>query len=481
LSPPGLAQGNGLIAIATRNAFPIVLAALIASALALLSPGLFVADSWLTLVGGREIVQHGIPHHESLTIWAAGKHWTDQQWLAQLAWYGIDRAAGLRGVALFGAFAVAATFGSAMAASRLLGATARSTFLVAFVTMFAAPWSWQIRAQTLVLPLFVWTLWLAATHVRQPSRCILLALPILVLWANLHGSVLIGAAVVALAGLVTGFRGRTRRSFGLGVGLALSASICALLTPYGTGIVSYYKLMLINPPFAQAIQEWERTTPGALTAVFFALGVATVLLAIWQRHTLTFFEWLVLALTLAAGIQAVRGIVWFVLAATVLLPKALDAAIKKPNDVKLPRANAILAFVALTLAASVFVVAAAKPQSWFERVWPTRALAAVKDAGPRARVLASDRHADWLLWRIPSLRGRLAYDVQFELYTRAQIVALSHYDYRHGRDWQKIANGYDVLVVDEQNDSTLTAGLLEEPGMRVAYRDSKITVLTRRA
>ena len=124
---------------------------------------------------------------------------------------------------------------------------------------------------------------------------------------------------------------------------------------------------------------------------------------------------------------------------------------------------------------------AAKPQAWFERVWPTQALAAVEDAGPHARVLASDRHADWLLWRIPSLRGRLAYDVRFELYTREQIIALSHYDYRQGRDWQQIAKGYDVLVVDEQNDSPLTAGLLQEPGTQAAYRDSKISVLTRHA
>ena len=476
-----LVSVNPLLAAATRNAFPIVLVSLIAVALALLSPGLLVADSWLTLVGGREIVQHGIPHHESLTVWAAGRRWTDQQWLAQLGWYGIDRAAGLRGVALSGTLVVAATFASAMAAARLLGATARSTFLVAFVAMFAAPWSWQIRAQAFALPLFVWTLWLAADHVRRPSRRILVTLPLLVLWANLHGSVLIGATIVALAGLVAGLRGRTRRSIGLGVGLAASASLCALITPYGTDIVSYYRLMLIHPPFARAIQEWDRTTPGALTAVFFALAAITAVLGIWQRRRLTLFEGLVFALTLVGAIQAVRGIVWFVLAATVLLPNALDGAIRKPDEVKLPRANAVLALVAITSAATVFVIVAAKPQAWFERVWPTQALAAVEDAGPHARVLASDRHADWLLWRIPSLRGRLAYDVRFELYTREQIVALSHYDYRQGRDWQQIAKGYDVLVVDEQNDSPLTAGLLQEPGTQAAYRDSKISVLTRHA
>jgi hypothetical protein len=470
---------GGLAGIATRNAFPIVLTALIAVTLTLLSPDLLVADSWLTLVGGREIVQHGIPHIDVLTVWGNGHRWTDQQWLAQLAWYGVDRSLGLRGVALLGVVAVVVTFASAMAAARLLGATARSTFLVAFVAMFAAPWSWQIRAQTLALPLFVWTLWLAVDHVRRPSRRIIIALPVLAIWANVHGSVLVGAVLVALAGLFVGARRRTLPAVGLGLGLAASAAVCSVATPYGTDVFAYYRLMLINPPFAGAINEWDRTTPSALTATFLVLAAITVTLALWQRRRNTVHELAVLAITLGGAFQAIRGIVWFVLAAVVILPKSLDAAIKKPNDVKLPRANFVLALIALTSTAVVFAVVAAKPDSWFERPWPTRALAAVEAAGPEARVLASDRHADWLLWHLPNLRGRLAYDVRFELYSRPQIIALSHYDYQHGRDWRRIAKGYDVFVVDEQSHSSLTAALLKQPGTRATYRDRKISVLVR--
>ena len=35
---------------------------------------------------------------------------------------------------------------------------------------------------------------------------------------------------------------------------------------------------------------------------------------------------------------------------------------------------------------------------------------------PGTRVWATDGTADWLLWRIPDLRGRIAFDVRFELY-----------------------------------------------------------------
>src|SRR5207248_8407875 len=47
--------------------------------------GAFSVDTWLALVGGREVWQSGIPQHETLTALAHGKDWVDQQWLSELA------------------------------------------------------------------------------------------------------------------------------------------------------------------------------------------------------------------------------------------------------------------------------------------------------------------------------------------------------------------------------------------------------------
>lgn len=478
--PASLLGRNQFVELLTVNTFPAVLVALIAASLSLLSPGLFVADSWMTLVSGREIVAHGLPHHDALTIWSHGGRWTDQQWLAQLAWYGIDRVAGIAGVALVGALVVALTYASAMTAARLLGASARSTFIVAFVAMFVAPWSWQVRAQSFALPLFVWTLWLAADHVRRPSRRILVALPLLVLWANVHGTVVLGAGIVSLSILIAAIRVRTRRATAAGGVLFLAAWVAALLTPYGTAIVSYYRLMLIDPPFAQLISEWDRTKPAWITLAFFVVVGLTVILAVWQRRRLRLFDTVVLLITLAGALQAIRGITWFTLAVLVLVPRLLDGAIRKPDIVQMPRANLALSLVATAAAAAVVAVVAAKPTTWFERDWPAGAISAVQRAGPRAKILASDKHADWLLWKLPSLRGRLAYDVRFELYTRHQIVELARFDYQQGPTWRRILTGYGVVVVDEQSDRPPTRALLDEPGTRLLYGDDLISVLRRR-
>src|ERR1039458_4226245 len=67
----------------------------LAAILLINSPNVFNVDSWLALVTGRELWQTGIPHHEILTVMAHGKAWVDQQWLSQLASYGIYLIGGL--------------------------------------------------------------------------------------------------------------------------------------------------------------------------------------------------------------------------------------------------------------------------------------------------------------------------------------------------------------------------------------------------
>ena len=113
-----------------------------------------MADSWLTLVSGREVAQHGLPHHEVITTIARGRVWTDQQWLAQLIFYGLDRVGGLGLTVVFHSLMVAGAVAVTVIASRVRGASARMTLLAAIVCLLVAPWSWQLRAQSVALPLF---------------------------------------------------------------------------------------------------------------------------------------------------------------------------------------------------------------------------------------------------------------------------------------------------------------------------------------
>src|SRR5919109_1938849 len=171
-------------------------------------PTLLVADSWLTLVGGREVFEHGLPSHDELTVLAAGRTWTDQQWGAQLLFYAGDAMAGLAGVVLFAAIVVVGAFVLAAVAARRLGAGPIPVLLVFFPVILAAPWGWTVRAQVFALPLFVGLLWLLAPEARRPGRRVYLAFPLLLVWASIHGSVALGALLTMLLAVIEIVRSR---------------------------------------------------------------------------------------------------------------------------------------------------------------------------------------------------------------------------------------------------------------------------------
>src|SRR5438128_10994334 len=74
--------------------FPVV--ALYVISLALSLPRELFSDGWLAILGGHEVVHHGLPSHDALAIWSHGHHWVDQQWLGQLFFCGLSAAVATR-------------------------------------------------------------------------------------------------------------------------------------------------------------------------------------------------------------------------------------------------------------------------------------------------------------------------------------------------------------------------------------------------
>ena len=380
-------------------------------------------------------------------------------------------------MALIGTLVVAVTFASAMAGARLLGATARSTFLVAFLAMFVAPWSWQVRAQSFALPLFVWTLVLAADHVRRPSRRILLAVPLLVLWANVHGSVLLGSLVVSLALVVSAVRQRSRQASLVAAGAFVATWVATFVTPYGFGIFAYYRLMLVHPPFASLISEWQRTTPSRHHRRLLRprrdhdrardLAAASPLAVRHPRFRTDAGR----STAGSAGNRLVHA----------RRDRAPAAPARRCDPTTRHRADA-------TGERDAFADSHHRRRGRLRRC---RREAAVVVRAPMAdrRTGGRRRAGQPRCWPAtvtptgcsahPSLARTTRLQHPLELYSRRQIVALARFDYKHGSRWDRVGRGYDVIVVDENSDSPPTSALLREPGVRAAYRDAKIAVLTR--
>jgi hypothetical protein len=460
------------------QALLVALLAAHAALLAALAPYLLHEDTWLTLVAGREVWREGIPTHDGLAVVTAGRSWVDQQWLAQLVFYGADAVGGLPLMFVLHLTALTAAVGLAFASVRRRGASSVSVFAIALLALLVAPWVWQPRAQSLAEPLFVAVLALLLHDPRGPSRRrTLLVLPLLAMWANVHGSVLLGVALtVAYAALGLADRRAERRWTAGSVALLLSP-LCLVLTPYGLRTIAYYGDVLGNGEIASLAPEWGGPS-GSEAFPFFLLVAVTVGLVAFRRRAVGRFELIVMGATLAASLTAVRHFVWFALAATMILPLLLPGPAPRPAT---PLGRWV-GWASVGALATILVVLAVRPEGWYEQRWPDRAgraLAAAARQDADATVFVHGREADWLLWRHPSLAGRIAYDARLELLSADEIRTVVRFDRGSGRGWQAAADGYPLVWINARLRPELAATMRGQRGAEVVYQDDEVTLVRR--
>src|SRR5687768_14358376 len=126
----GVAAAKRLLGVAERNSFVVLAVATCATLLLARLPATLGGDAWLLLVAGRELIEGGLPQHDTLTVWSQGERWVDQQWAAQLLFYGVHVVAGVKGLVLVNAALIVAAYALALGVARVLGASSRSTALV---------------------------------------------------------------------------------------------------------------------------------------------------------------------------------------------------------------------------------------------------------------------------------------------------------------------------------------------------------------
>jgi hypothetical protein len=436
------------------------------------------ADGWLALLAGREIVRNGLPGHDTLTVWSHGHRWVDQQWLGQLGLYALSKLGGIRLALLVHAALSTAAFAAAAALARKRGGSAKAVVWVALVALILYyPSSSNMRTQSFVYPLFVAILWLLSADSRVQSRRVFVVLPLLVVWANVHGSAVFAAGLVSLYGLL-GAVGRARLL--RCAALALLPWACLLASPYALELPHYYRAILFNPAFGQFVSEWQPTTLTLVTAPSFLLAGVTLWILGRAGGRYTRFERLALLVTLVLSFLAIRNLVWFGLASLILLPHGLRSVLREHETVTTERLNKLLGTLAIVASALTLVLVAAHGAGWFTHRYQARAADAVAAAGAGTRVFANEAFADWLMWEHPALEGRIAFDARFELLTQAQVRDVAEFRARVD-GWQRTTRGYGVVVLDAAAERKQARVLLARPGARLLYRDRHVIAIARPA
>jgi hypothetical protein len=469
----------------------VVGAAYVLLALAILPEGVR-SDTWLALVGGRVVASSGLPGLDTLTAWTRGEEWVDQQWLGQLAFHGLASLGGLKLVLLAHVASVGAAFGSALAAARWRGGSPATVARVAIVALLSVLIvTATVRTQSFAYILFVAVLWLAIADHARPSRRVIWIVPLLALWANVHGSVVLGAVLVGLSGAIFVVRGLRARDAQLRHGaLVLAIGLLApMASPYVLELGSYYASTLLNSEFGDLVTEWKSPTPSVATAPFYLLGGLTLWLIGRSGDRLTVFERAVLVVTLLAGLSAIRNIVWFALAAMILVPVAADRSSARDEPRSVPSFAAAVSAAAIVAVLGAGVLVGAGTATGHEERYPPRVAAATWQAAqrdPSSTIFAEEAYADWLLWRHPSLAGRVLFDARFELLSERQLRDIRIFKVQAGPRWRDVIGDARILVLNHERRAlpelpSAAEVLTREGRFRQVARDGDVVVLTRAA
>ncbi len=226
-------------------------------------------DTFWHVAAGNWIVGHGaVPHVDPFSYTRAGAPWVAHEWLAEVLFALAHRAAGWSGVAALTAAAVGAAF---LQLARHLGRWLPGGAVLLLSLMAACCVSPVIlaRPHALALPfLEAWVagLFIARAEQRAPSPWLL---PVMCIWANLHGGYMLGLLLVLPLGLealvdapadaLPAWRGTLLR-WGA---FLLGAVVAAALTPHGpAGLL--FPFQLVGIAELSFITEWRPTDFGTL-------------------------------------------------------------------------------------------------------------------------------------------------------------------------------------------------------------------------
>ena len=199
------------------------------------------ADTYWHITLGRLILEHrALPTGEALSQTVHATHWVAYEWLSQIAYAAAYALGGWVAVAALTAAAAAAAFGLL---TRYLLKYWQPTPTIAAVLAALVLTSPHIMARPHVLALPLMVTWIAALiravdTARPPSWWLI---PLMTLWANLHGSFIFG---LAMTGVIAGEAiwlapaPQRRRAATDWIAFAALALGAACVNPYGPELIA---------------------------------------------------------------------------------------------------------------------------------------------------------------------------------------------------------------------------------------------------
>jgi hypothetical protein len=216
---------------------------------------------------------------------AFGLPWHDHEWLSEVAMAALYNFGGVAGLKLWKLAMTATTVIFMAAAMAETGASTTVQLLLLLTAALALTSPLQFRPQLFTFAALSILMVLLARYVYRGRARLWLAIPMLALWANLHGGFIVGIAALGLFTIalaaedLLAHRGLRRAAY---PGAVTLASIAAtLLNPYGLGMWYTVAHALANPITRAAVSDWRPLGHALIAQAEIApLGVVSYVAAI---------------------------------------------------------------------------------------------------------------------------------------------------------------------------------------------------------
>ena len=451
-----------------------------------IAPILLDGDTGWHIAAGQWMIEHrAVPATDPFSFTFMGRHWTPHEWLSELIMVGAYNAAGWSGIALLFASAVAALF--VVLGLELRRWMASTPAFVTLLTTFVMLLPFLLaRPHLLALPILAgWTIMLL--RAREAGRAP--AWPFaatMTLWANMHGSFIMGLALIAPFALEALIEGPKRIEVLLRWGaFALLSALAALLTPHGIeGIL--FPLQVSAMKTLPLIVEWRGANFEEFKSFELALLIF-LLFALSKGLRIPAIRLLILLGLLHLGLQHVRHQMILAVVGTLLVAEPAGRALLRGGSLPKPDLRAALAGqwrtyrpAALAMMVVIAAIATVRMAIPVQRTdsdhVPATALAKLPEELRTRRVFNDYGFGGALI-----LAGIPPYiDGRADLYGDAFLQNHVRIDNGDAKAWREAARRWKI----EWTILTPSAGLVRvldrEPGWRRIYTDKYAVIHVRR-
>ena len=456
-------------------------------------------DMWGHLRFGQVMLeQRGIPLTDPYSYSALGQPWLNHEWLTEVVMAFAYNHFGVIGLKLWKFGCVAGTILFLVVGLAETGAGAGVQFNTLLVAAVALMPQMEYRPQLFTFLLFAGLLAILARHNYRGSAPLWLAIPMMAVWANLHGGYLVGIATLAaytgIAGAQDLFARRgIDRALKLGA-VTIAGTLATLLSPFGIEnwlvvlnalrIHSERSVVLDWTPLLHAMRiQWHFGHAGVVFYLCVLALIAAFVVSLVLEPKGDDLPLVVIAAMMSVGaFMAARNMPLAVIACCLPTARHLSLVLQRregsaANDATVERSTVNPWFAAAIAAYVMLAMGIFSTRIGTDVAYPSGAVSFMKSKGLRGNVLIDFNWAEYFMWHAPE--SRVFFDGRYDSVYSLKIIDQYLAFYFGGRDASEVLHSYPQEFVLIPPSSAAYVLMSRSAGWKLIYHDRDSALFAR--